>query len=302
MKVGSTMEKLCLGESSRRDDSRGRTPVIAHAALSLIVLLGCGSAQLKTSPDAGSDGPAGGTSGGSAGGGRGGGSGGGQAGGGQGGGSGAAAGTAGSAAGSGGAANGGGAAGSGGAAGTGGTSPPTCSPACDSDHVCVGTKCLLNDGLACTLASQCASNACTLYYHDGDGDGYGAGTPSNFCGTATLVGYATQGGDCCDDNATINPGADFHTTIGSCDGVTTWDYNCDGTAEPQKTGSISVPNGCVSGAACPSCTANPMTSQLVVQTCGAWTTGTVCINAACSTPQVAQCMAATADVYQQACR
>ena len=163
-----------------------------------------------------------------------------------------------------------------------------------------GRNAYLNDGLACTLGSQCASNACTVYYHDGDGDGYGAGTPSNFCGTAALVGYATQGGDCCDDNAVINPGADFHTTIGSCDGVTTWDYNCNGTAEPQKTGSISVPNGCVSGASCTSCTANPMVEQLVVQTCGAWTTGTICISAACSA--TSQCMAPTAEVYQQACR
>jgi hypothetical protein len=167
--------------------------------------------------------------------------------------------------------------------------------------VCVGTKCLLNDGLACTLASQCASNACTVYYHDGDGDTYGAGTPSNFCGTAALVGYATRAGDCCDDNAGINPGAGFQTTIGTCDGVTTWDYNCDGVAEPQMTGNVSVPHGCVSGASCSaSCAMNPNVSEPAVQTCGAWTTGTICISAACSA--TGQCMNATAEVYQQACR
>jgi hypothetical protein len=221
----------------------------------------CGSATLH--PDGG--GGSGGSGGASGAAGRGGtgGSGGASAGGtgGSGGTGGASAGSGGrggtSAGGSGGASAGGtgGSGGSGGtsAGGTGGTSG--CSPACTSTQTCVGTKCLTNDGLPCTLAAQCMAGACTPFYADADGDGYGAGTAMGFCGTATPVGYAAQSGDCCDNSAlpvakNIHPGAGYQTTSanGAC-GVT-WDYDCSGVVETSKSqgtcASNSVfPNSCI---------------------------------------------------------
>jgi len=154
-------------------------------------------------------------------------------------------------------AGGAGLAGSGGAglAGTGGISAagaggaPGCSPSCDSNHTCVSTKCLLIDGLQCTLASQCASGVCSPFYVDQDGDGYGTGTAVGFCGTTTPIGYAAQSGDCCDTASNlavaklIHPGADFQTTSagGVCGGIT-WDYDCDGMIETNPKTIMCNPN------------------------------------------------------------
>jgi hypothetical protein len=156
-----------------------------------------------------------------------------------GGGTGASAGV-GGAGGSAGGAAGGGSGGVAGGAGNGAGGTAGCATACKSTETCVGTKCLLNDGQTCSLASQCATAACTAFYVDADGDGYGAGTPAGFCGTTTPVGYASQNGDCCDDSAhavakLIHPGADFQTA--SAGGVcnVTWDYDCDGTVETSKS-------------------------------------------------------------------
>ncbi len=130
--------------------------------------------------------------------------------------------------------------GAGGVAGITGTggSPATCNPSCSSStQTCVGTKCLLNDGQSCSVASQCASNACTPFYVDQDGDGYGTGQATGFCGTTPPVGYSAQTGDCCDTATNIavakliHPGAGYQTT--SAGGVCniTWDYNCSGAIE-----------------------------------------------------------------------
>lgn len=124
-----------------------------------------------------------------------------------------------------------------GAIGAGGN-PATCNPACSSaTQTCVGTDCLLKDGQSCALASQCASNVCTPFYVDQDGDGYGTGPASGFCGTTPPVGYSAQTGDCCDTASNlalaklIHPNAGFQTTsAGGVCGVT-WDYDCDGTVE-----------------------------------------------------------------------
>jgi hypothetical protein len=128
-----------------------------------------------------------------------------------------------------------------GAAGSGaGGSAPGCVPACASTQTCIGAKCLSNDGLPCTLAGQCATNVCTPFYVDADGDGYGAGAAVGFCGTSTPVGYAPQAGDCCDDSGltiakAIHPGAGFQTTSanGAC-GVT-WDYDCSSVVETSNS-------------------------------------------------------------------
>ncbi len=100
-----------------------------------------------------------------------------------------------------------------------------------------GTSGSLEDGQPCSLAANCASHACTAFYVDVDGDGYGTGQPVGFCGTTAPIGYASQGGDCC-DNATnlavaklIHPGADFQlTSAGGVCGIT-WDYDCSGATE-----------------------------------------------------------------------
>jgi hypothetical protein len=129
----------------------------------------------------------------------------------------------------------GGAKSTGGVSGTGGA-PVTCNPACASTQTCVGTQCLSNDGQTCSLPSQCASKTCTGFYLDVDGDGYGAGSPVGFCGTAAPIGYATQNGDCCDTATNIavakliHPGADFQTTAANVCNIT-WDYNCSGNTE-----------------------------------------------------------------------
>jgi hypothetical protein len=93
------------------------------------------------------------------------------------------------------------------------------------------------DGQPCTLATNCASHVCTAFYVDVDGDGYGTGQATSFCGTTAPVGYASQNGDCCDSATNlavaklIHPGADFQTTsAGGVCGIT-WDYNCSGQTE-----------------------------------------------------------------------
>jgi hypothetical protein len=156
-----------------------------------------------------------------------------------------------------------GGAGTGGLPGTGGTagglgtggSAETCNPSCDTiTQSCVGTKCLLDDGQTCSVASQCASNTCTPFYLDQDGDTYGTGAAVGFCGKVAPVGYAAQNGDCCDDPAhvsvakLIHPGAGYQTM--SAGGICniTWDYNCSGMIE--KNTQI---GGCGSDATYPTC-------------------------------------------------
>jgi len=58
----------------------------------------------------------------------------------------------------------------------------------------------------------------TPWYPDGDGDGYGAGTPRMSC--TELAGHVLVGLDCDDRDATRHPGAPER-----CDGV---DHDCDG--------------------------------------------------------------------------
>jgi hypothetical protein len=144
--------------------------------------------------------------------------------------------------------------GTGGMPGTGGAAE-TCNPSCDTiTQICVGTKCLLDDGQMCSVASQCASNTCTPFYLDQDGDTYGTGAAVGFCGKVAPVGYAAQNGDCCDDPAhvsvakLIHPGAGYQTM--SAGGICniTWDYNCSGMIE--KNTQI---GGCGSDATYPTC-------------------------------------------------
>jgi hypothetical protein len=95
----------------------------------------------------------------------------------------------------------------------------------------------LEDGQPCSLATNCASHACTGFYVDVDDDGYGTGQAVGFCGTTAPVGYASQSGDCCDSATNlavaklIHPGAGFQaTSAGGVCGIT-WDYDCSGSIE-----------------------------------------------------------------------
>jgi hypothetical protein len=98
----------------------------------------------------------------------------------------------------------------------------------------------LEDGQPCSLATNCASHVCTGFYVDVDGDGYGTGQATGFCGTTAPVGYAFQSGDCCDNGTNlaiaklIHPGADYQTSsAGGVCGVI-WDYDCSGTIEQSR--------------------------------------------------------------------
>ena len=143
-----------------------------------------------------------------------------------------------------------------------------------STQTCVGTTCLLNDGQSCSVASQCVSNKCTPFYVDQDGDGYGTGQATGFCGTTPPVGYSAQTGDCCDTATNIavarliHPGASYQTT--SAGGVCniTWDYNCSGTVEKN-------------GQSCGACTAFPNCSCVLTdfpdQDCGTHVETAACL-------------------------
>ncbi len=130
----------------------------------------------------------------------------------------------------------GGAAGQAGAPSTGGTAGPAGAIPTGGSG---GNSSKAADGQACSLPADCASGACTAFYVDLDGDGYGAGQAHGFCGSTAPIGYAAQTGDCCDTATNlavaklIHPGADFQTT--SAGGICniTWDYDCSGTVETQ---------------------------------------------------------------------
>jgi Dickkopf N-terminal cysteine-rich region len=113
-----------------------------------------------------------------------------------------------------------------------------CGTVCPAgQQMCVAGHCLLDDGQKCSSAGQCVSGVCNNFYVDADGDGYGTGAAVGFCKiTAAPAGYATANGDCCDSNTAIHPGAGFQTMEGACNGVVTWDYNCDGIVETQAQG------------------------------------------------------------------
>ena len=99
----------------------------------------------------------------------------------------------------------------------------------DIDDDCNG---LVDDGLAFDD-----------YYLDGDGDGYGAGTPVNDC-QSPGAGYVTQDGDCDDADANVNPGAteicnDIDDDCNGLvdDGVVFEDYYLDGDGDGFGAGS-----------------------------------------------------------------
>ena len=168
-----------------------------------------------------------------------------------------------------------GAGGGAGGAGADGLGGAACNPACDATHACTEGRCLLADAQPCVTASQCASSACSPFYQDVDGDGFGTGQAVGFCTLTTPpIGYAAQTGDCCDDASNIalakliHPAAEFQTTSagGICGGIT-WDYDCDGLIQKVFT-------------TCSGCTAAPDCQCIVKEfpdaSCGTTNAHTVC--------------------------
>jgi hypothetical protein len=109
---------------------------------------------------------------------------------------------------------------------------------CGAGMVCTGAgQCLLADGQTCVHPSDCASNACTVFYIDQDGDTHGAASgASRVCGTTPPAGYVTSSDDCCDipnGGQNIFPGQTkwFYTATTACN--VQWDYNCDNNFEKE---------------------------------------------------------------------
>lgn len=144
----------------------------------------------------------------------------------------------------------------GGSAGAGGAAGSSAGASGNSDGLggaagaAAGTGGGTKDGQRCSLAADCASQVCTPFYVDVDGDGYGTGQATGFCGTTPPIGYAAQSGDCCDNASNlavakmIHPGADFQTTsaAGTCN--ITWDYDCSGKIEKDRTDCSSCSADC----------------------------------------------------------
>jgi hypothetical protein len=86
--------------------------------------------------------------------------------------------------------------------------------------------------------------ACTWYWRDLDGDGWGAGEARQWCeGEEALgSGWVEQSGDCADDNLEVHPGqfGKFGVPYEDANGLMSFDYNCDGAEQyvdqvPPKT-------------------------------------------------------------------
>ncbi len=89
--------------------------------------------------------------------------------------------------------------------------PGSCPPACGANSFCTSNSTCgpkLTNGEACSARCQCASDHCTAFFADADGDGFGrAGTAEQRCGELPPLGFATRGTDCVDTDAQIHPGA-----------------------------------------------------------------------------------------------
>jgi hypothetical protein len=93
----------------------------------------------------------------------------------------------------------------------------------DADEYCNGH----DDNCDGTVDEDAALDA-TMWYRDVDGDGYGRDL-ATWVACSQPIGYAADGTDCDDDDASAHPGA-----TEDCDGV---DNDCDGTADESFTDS-----------------------------------------------------------------
>ncbi|MFZ5444039.1 MAG: hypothetical protein ACOZQL_28805 [Myxococcota bacterium] len=180
----------------------------------------------------------------------------------------------------------------------------SCRTSCGAQSDCLGThycdassRCAVkkNNFEICANAYECASAACTPSYVDADGDGFGTGSPTSYCGTTAPSGRSLVNTDCCDSDNRAKPGGTFQTTARTCGG---YDFNCDGVEEHQEvsnnacktTGTCNVDRECSGSTgwagAEPGCgvTANFYATCNVMAACG----GTVCSATATSRTQGCQ--------------
>ncbi len=132
---------------------------------------------------------------------------------------------------------------------------PSASPACVAPSACVlpataiVPSCRLVNGAACQADGDCVSGHCLTYYVDADGDGYGSSEQAHFCqelGTPPPNGYAAYAGDCCDLDTGANPAFNSALFLEMADACGSFDWNCDGQLEQEK----SCPSAVACGAAC----------------------------------------------------
>ena len=123
------------------------------------------------------------------------------------------------------------------------TTPCTNGSTCMLDTSTNVPACKLQDLEKCTADGDCASGHCLTFFVDNDGDGYGTDTSASVCTTLNAPppsGYAVLTGDCCDIDSGANPGLAAATYFQFADACGSFDWNCDGTVEPEKTCPVSV--------------------------------------------------------------
>ncbi len=122
------------------------------------------------------------------------------------------------------------------------------------------------DGATCTAASECTSNACTLFHHDQDGDHYGSATDTqSVCGTAAPLHYTADANDCCDTDPDTKPNQTMYFAVANACG--NFDYNCAGGATPDYA-SNPVSTGYVCSADAKSCSPGTAGWQTAIPACG----------------------------------
>jgi hypothetical protein len=115
------------------------------------------------------------------------------------------------------------------------------------EGVCCNDSCGVNGGSCkqpgkvgqCTC-SACATGACSLWYRDADGDGFGDATgtvgnggamPGCVAGPAPAAAFVKDNKDCDDGNALAKPGQTAYFSTPRANN--SFDYNCSGTLEKE---------------------------------------------------------------------
>jgi hypothetical protein len=114
------------------------------------------------------------------------------------------------------------------AAATDGQCPAACMPCGANCAANQDIDCKLPSGSTCTHPNQCAGGACTTFFRDLDGDGFG-GAQIRVCGTAPPSGHIAMGGDCCDTDMQARPNQTTHMRGPNACG--SHDYNCNGVGQ-----------------------------------------------------------------------
>jgi hypothetical protein len=91
-----------------------------------------------------------------------------------------------------------------------------------------GTRTCDTDGV--WQACENTAGVAVTYYYDADGDEYGREDMTVVSCTGKPSEYVENGGDCCDSDSNVHPGAELSDVPSKCDG--SWDLDCNGTIEP----------------------------------------------------------------------